>query len=150
MESKTFFLKSGKSMIQLDPDNVTHIQVDDYLCTVYCIESGQHHCCQSLKELAKQLPTTFLRISRSCIINPDHIQEIDFQNKAIRLNDELWLPVSRAEWKRLSKDLNEDFSKSTNAQIDKKTKERIDLYNPKHLRSNTASPLPSPLGEGDR
>jgi hypothetical protein len=92
--------------------------------------------------LAKQLPPTFLRINRSCLINPDHIQEIDFRKKAIRPNDELWLPVSRAEWKRLSEDLKEDFSKRKNAQIDEKTKERIDLSNPKHFHSKTASPLP--------
>jgi DNA-binding LytR/AlgR family response regulator len=114
MESKPFFLKSRNKMIKLDPDKVTHIQVDDYLCTVYCKESGQHHCCQSLKELAKQLPPTFLRISRNCIINPDHIQKIDFQKKAKRVSDEIWLPVSRAEWKRLSIDLKEDFSKRKN------------------------------------
>jgi DNA-binding LytR/AlgR family response regulator len=115
MESKTFFLKRRNKMIKLDPDKVTHIQVDDYLCTVYCQESGQHHCCQSLKELAKQLPPSFLRINRNCIINPDHIQEIDFQNKAIRVTDEIWVPVSRAQWKRRREDLNEDFSNRKNA-----------------------------------
>ena len=53
MESKTFFLKSRNKIIKLDPDKLTHIQVDDYLCTVYCKESGQRHCCQSLKKLVK-------------------------------------------------------------------------------------------------
>ena len=102
-------------MIKLDLDKITHIQVNDYLCTVYCQESGQYFCCQSLKELAKQFPRSFLRINRNCIINPDHIREIDLQKKAIRVSDEIWLPVSRAEWKRLREVLKEDFSNRKNA-----------------------------------
>nr|MBI1230170.1 hypothetical protein [Cytophagales bacterium] len=148
MESKTFFLKSGKSMIQLDPDNVTHIQVDDYLCTVYCKESGHHHCCQSLKELAKKLPPAFLRISRSCIVNPVHIQEIDFQKKAIRVSDEIWLPVSRAQWQRLREDLNEDFWNRKIPNSTKRPKIRTIQSEPFPFQYHLTPP--SSLLEGDR
>jgi DNA-binding LytR/AlgR family response regulator len=107
MKSNFLLLKCRQKLVKLNPDKVSHIQVDDYLSTVYCQETGAHHCCQPLKKLAAHLPPSFLSISRSCIINPKHVVEIDVAEKKVKLTDGQWIPVSRSNWKGLMEKLKE-------------------------------------------
>ncbi|WP_114748966.1 LytR/AlgR family response regulator transcription factor [Pleomorphovibrio marinus] len=110
MVNNPIVLKCGPRILNIDPDQVTHIQVDDYLCTVHCEGSNSHSCCQSLKKLAKELPDNFQRISRSCIINLSHVLELDVRNRSVRVSEDEWLAVSRSKWKNLKIKLKEHTS----------------------------------------
>jgi len=110
MESNFLVLKNRHRIVKLDLDQVTNVEVDDYLFTVYCQESNSHHCCRPLKEIARQLPPSFQKINRSYIINPNHIQEINVRKKEILLTCGVWLPVSRSQWKNIREVLPEGFT----------------------------------------
>jgi len=61
------------------------IEVNDYLCTFYVENEPSVSCVESLQNVLSKLPDSFIRISRNCIINTQHVKSIDSKRREIKL-----------------------------------------------------------------
>lgn len=70
------FLKTGKTIVQLEYHDVLYIEgLKDYV--IFYTNRGKHIIYKRMKELEETLPYRFSRVHNSYIINRDHIQKIE-------------------------------------------------------------------------
>lgn len=73
-----FYLKSGKSIIKINMDDVLFIEgLKDYV-TIYTA-GNKHVVYKRMKELEDSLPVNFSRVHNSFIVNRDHIEKLEQQ-----------------------------------------------------------------------
>lgn len=74
--SHKLFLKTGKTIVQLQYQDVLYIEgLKDYV--VFHTPQGKHVVYKRMKELEETLPAQFSRVHNSYIVNHDHIQKIE-------------------------------------------------------------------------
>jgi len=71
-----FYIKSGKTIIKINMDDVLFIEgLKDYV-TIYTA-GNKHVVYKRMKELEDSLPGNFSRVHNSFIVNRDHIEKIE-------------------------------------------------------------------------
>ena len=93
-------LTSGRTTVSLESDRVSHISVDDHYCYFhYRDDDGwrKTDVALPLKQVLQQIPSPFLLIHRSHVVNPVHLKRIERDNRAYRLvlANDVVLPISR-------------------------------------------------------
>lgn len=87
---RVFYIKSGKSIVKINLDDVLFIEgLKDYV-SFYTADS-KHVVYKRMKELEDVLPANFSRVHNSFIVNRDHIERIE-QNQVFIKEHEI--PVS--------------------------------------------------------
>lgn len=74
--NETFFLKEGYSLIRFDLNEVLCLESDRNYITVY-LSNGKHLIRETLHSVLKILPSNFIRVNRSVIINIDKIHKVE-------------------------------------------------------------------------
>ena len=92
--------ESGKRSIQLTGNSISHISVDDHYCYIHYRDGEawlKTDVAQPLKEIRNLLPESFLQVHRSHIINPQHLNGIEKENRSytLQLISGESLPVSK-------------------------------------------------------
>ncbi|WP_337329418.1 LytR/AlgR family response regulator transcription factor [Chryseolinea sp. T2] len=83
----SFFVKSGKSMIQIQFRDLLYIEgLKDYV--FFTTERERHIVYKRMKDLESMLPSTFIRVQNSFIVNTDHITRIE-DNHVFVLNRQI-------------------------------------------------------------
>jgi two-component system LytT family response regulator len=93
-----FFIKETKGFTRLAYDEVLYIESMGDFSQIYTI-SGKHITLVNLKNLERQLPTSFLRVHKQYIINLNQIATI--ANAEILLNHNHTVPISLANRQEL-------------------------------------------------
>jgi two-component system, LytTR family, response regulator len=87
---RVFYIKSGKSIVKINLDDVLFIEgLKDYVS--FHTADNKHIVYKRMKELEDVLPTNFSRVHNSFIVNRDHIERIEQNQVFIR---EQAIPVS--------------------------------------------------------
>jgi two-component system LytT family response regulator len=66
-------VKTGDQIHFISLDEITHFYADEKYVSLNTLESKKHITSFTLQELEQKLPSGFIRVSRSVIINRDHI-----------------------------------------------------------------------------
>jgi len=83
-------VKQGQAITLLDFNKIAYMKAEDKYVFVFHLNGKKYLYDKALHVLAEQLPTHFLRVHRSYIINTRHILQIhtDFKSRyVITLND---------------------------------------------------------------
>ncbi|MFO7825698.1 MAG: LytTR family DNA-binding domain-containing protein [Cyclobacterium sp.] len=110
MESHSLILSCNHKILKIGLDMVTHIVVNDYLLTVFCLDGSSHSCCSSLKKVEKKLPETFFKINRNCLANVNLIQSIPPKEREIVMENNVRLKVAKSKWATLKKEFRQPDS----------------------------------------
>jgi|ERR1035437_4538938 DNA-binding LytR/AlgR family response regulator len=86
-------------------DYLYAVTIENYLCTFFIENEKKFICTNSLKELLFKLPSNFIRINRSCIINLEKVESIDLKNNEILMPSNLKFMISIRNKKRLKDQL---------------------------------------------
>lgn len=105
-ESFSFAVKKGDRIILLDYEDITHFKAEDKYVNIYLNNAEIHITDKTLSELEDILPTDFIRIHRSIIVNKPFIKEIEKYFKGtliLILNDKAGTKLKSSE--KYSKEL---------------------------------------------
>jgi two-component system LytT family response regulator len=106
-------IKTGRSILFLSPEEIRWIEASKTK-TLFHTTSGQHLVHEGISKLEEQLdPLKFVRISRSVIVNVEHIRELQpwFRGDSrVILHDGTTLMWSRLYVSRLREILNQSYS----------------------------------------
>jgi two-component system, LytTR family, response regulator len=89
-EMTSITVKLGDRILLVRLEEITYLEAEDKYVYVHTIDHKKHLIDESLTSLEEKLPDYFIRISRSNIVNTNHIQELQkyFNSKLILvLND---------------------------------------------------------------
>jgi two-component system LytT family response regulator len=76
LPSGNFFVKSGKSMVKINHHDIYYVEgLKDYV--VFRLKDDQHIVYKKMKDLEVLLPSQFVRIQQSFIVNLDHVIKIE-------------------------------------------------------------------------
>lgn len=75
-ERKSLTVKIGDRILLIKPEDIAYIQAEDKYLFLHCADGKKHLCDFTLVSLEEKLAESFLRISRSTLINTAHIAEI--------------------------------------------------------------------------
>lgn len=100
----TVALTSGKNSVNLNPDNISHISIDQHYASIY-VKTGdgleEIQIKSSMKTILEKLPEDlFCRVHRSHAVNLNHVEKITSRagNAYIKVKDvEVKIPVSRRQ-----------------------------------------------------
>jgi two-component system, LytTR family, response regulator len=110
-------LKTGRSILFLSPEEICWIEANRTK-TLFHTSSGEYVVHEGISRLEDELnPEQFVRISRSIIVNIDHIRELQpwFRgDRRVILHDGTILIWSRLYVTRLSEILDQSFTKQAN------------------------------------
>ncbi|MCD7978643.1 MAG: LytTR family transcriptional regulator [Tannerellaceae bacterium] len=101
-------VKDGSRIHIIHPDELLYIQACGDYVNLFT-DKGQYVKEQTMKYLAAHLPSSFVRIHRSCIVNVEHILRIELFGKEsyhVRLKNGTTLRASIAGYKLLKQHLN--------------------------------------------
>jgi two-component system, LytTR family, response regulator len=74
--SGNFFIKSGKSMVKINHQQIHYIEgLKDYV--IFRLKEDQHIVYKKMKDLEIILPSQFARVQQSFIVNLDHVIKIE-------------------------------------------------------------------------
>lgn len=104
MENHALVLKCGHKIFKLELNAVTHITVNDYLLTVFCLDGSSHSYCSPLKKMEEKLPETFFKINRNCLANVNLIQSFQSNERGIIMDNNVRLKVAKSKWATLKKE----------------------------------------------
>ena len=76
--------KYGVHIIHIE--SLLAVEVNDYLSTFYVDNGASVTCIESLQKILSKLPDYFIRISRSCLINTQHVKSIDYKRREVELS----------------------------------------------------------------
>lgn len=75
-DRKTITVKIGDRILLIKPEDIAYIQAEDKYVFLCCLDGKKHLTDFTITGLEEKLPDSFIRISRSTLINADHISEI--------------------------------------------------------------------------
>lgn len=75
-DRKTITVKIGDRILLIKPEDIAYIQAEDKYVLLCCLDGRKHLTDFTVSGLEEKLPDTFIRISRSTLINTDQILEI--------------------------------------------------------------------------
>jgi DNA-binding LytR/AlgR family response regulator len=104
MDKNSLILKCSHKIHKIGLDTVTHIVVNDYLLSVFCLDGKSHSCCCSLKKIEEKLPRTFFKINRNCLVNVNLIQSFPPKERGILMENQVRLKVAKSKWATLKKE----------------------------------------------
>lgn len=113
MNGDSLILKCSQKFLKVELETVTCFAVNDYLLTVFFLDGSRHTCCSSLKKVEGELPETFFKISRSCLLNVALIQSLQPKEKCVIMQNGHRLQVARSKWPGLRRFLAQ-HNQSTN------------------------------------
>ncbi len=92
--------QSGKTSFTLEAQSIRNIAVDDHYCYVHYRQDDRYakrDLAMPLRDALSLLPTEFVQVHRSHIVNLRHIQSVRRKNRGIRLvlDGDFEVPVSR-------------------------------------------------------
>ncbi|WP_119326624.1 response regulator transcription factor [Companilactobacillus musae] len=107
IQKKTFSFEVGTQVYNLEKNEVVLIEASDipHRLNIYST-NGKFEFYGKLNELENKYPFLF-RINRSCLINPENIQHIDFSVRKIDFDDGLTRKFSIGKAKKLKKVIQE-------------------------------------------
>jgi len=82
------------------------VEVDDYLCKFYMENETYFYCVESLQKIQSRLSECFIRISRNCVINTQHVKSIDFRRREVILSENMTFSFSVRNAKLLKQMFN--------------------------------------------
>lgn len=92
---------------KIDPNTILCLKADSNYTEVYLIDGNRILSATTLGSLAKRLPAgQFIRANRSVLINLDFMTEYQRRGKAITLNNNEVIQVSRRRSKQVAKSIN--------------------------------------------
>lgn len=107
---KTFSITLGDHITTVELDKILYFETTSNIHRIVLqAENRRIEFTSQLKEVEKQLDYRFYRCHRSCIINRDQIQEVDFANYTIHMKNGHICPLSV----RMKKGLKKMLSQST-------------------------------------
>jgi len=62
------------------------VEVSDYLCKFHVKNEKPYSFAESLQKIQSILPKHFIRISRNCVINTQHVKSIDYKRREVILS----------------------------------------------------------------
>lgn len=74
-EIHSLTVKSGDKILFISMSEITHFFAEERYVILNTMESKQHLTAHTIQTLEERLPQNFVRVSRSSIINVDHIRE---------------------------------------------------------------------------
>lgn len=83
-------VRKGNKIIFIKLENVAYFEANDKYISLFTVQGKENIIEQSIKELEDILPSNFIRVHRSIIINTDHIKDLQtyFNSRfSIQLND---------------------------------------------------------------
>jgi len=101
MNGDSLILRCSQKLLKVELETVTCFAVNDYLLTVFFLDGSSHSCCSSLKKVEGELPETFFKIGRSCLVNIPLIQSLQPKEKCVIMQNGHRLQVSRSKWAAL-------------------------------------------------
>jgi len=92
--------ESGRTEFTLNADTIRNVVVEDHYCYVHYQQGGQYakrDLAMPLRDVLALLPSEFVRVHRSHVVNLEHIASINRKNRSIRviLDGDYEVPVSR-------------------------------------------------------
>jgi len=75
--SKTVFAKIGDKLVRINIDEILMVKADGENCISLVLEKKEVSCRTTLKEFCKQLPSNFIHVHRSYLINIDHLDSFN-------------------------------------------------------------------------
>lgn len=75
-DCKTITVKIGDRILLIKPEDIAYIEAEDKYVFLCCLDGKKHLTDFTITGLEEKLPDSFIRISRSTLINTDHISEI--------------------------------------------------------------------------
>jgi DNA-binding LytR/AlgR family response regulator len=90
---KTLILSTPRFIKKVPINLILYIIVEDYLSTVCFYDDlqkrtkSQVQLCKSLKDFEFELDSALLRINRNCLINLNHVIEVNKRNKTALLTN---------------------------------------------------------------
>lgn len=98
-------IRIGNKMKVIPLSEVTWIESDDY-CVKIHTEQKSYSLRKSLKSLEEQLaPYRFIRVHRGALLNLGYLDQVDFEQSMIKLQDSSELPLSKSGAQVLKKAL---------------------------------------------
>lgn len=89
-------IKIGNKLKLISLSNVTWIESDDYCVKIHTNEKS-YSLRKSLKSLEEQLaPYQFIRVHRGALLNLAYLDQVDFEESLIRLQDSSKIPLSKS------------------------------------------------------
>ncbi len=89
-------IKIGNRVKLISLNEVTWIESDDY-CVKIHTEHKSYSFRKSLKSLEEQLaPFQFVRVHRGALLNLGYLDQVDFEQSVIKLQDSSELPLSKS------------------------------------------------------
>jgi DNA-binding LytR/AlgR family response regulator len=79
-----FFVKAGNNIHKIDIEHIEMVEVDGKYLNVYADEK-KHIIRSSLNDFLKRLPTQFLKIHQSYIINMNFVESVDVEEQKVKL-----------------------------------------------------------------
>lgn len=96
-------IKIGNRVKIIPLTEVTWVEADDY-CVKIHTQQKSYSLRQSLKSMEEQLsPYQFLRVHRGALLNLGYLDQVDYEQSVIKLQDASELPLSKAGAKVLRK-----------------------------------------------
>ncbi|QAA80449.1 response regulator transcription factor [Aequorivita sp. H23M31] len=96
-------IKNSKGHFFIDLSTIQYIKSSNNYCIIYRMDENPMIVSRTLKNLEVSLPSTFLRIHKSYIVNRNLVQMINTRTKIVRLNfkdkrtnNELELPIGNS------------------------------------------------------
>uniref|UniRef100_UPI004057962D LytR/AlgR family response regulator transcription factor n=1 Tax=Acetatifactor sp. TaxID=1872090 RepID=UPI004057962D len=68
-----------------------------------CLQNAMYHINDSIKSLQPRLGSDFYQCHRTCLVNINHIAELDIENHRVFLDNRSICPCSTREWRTLLK-----------------------------------------------
>jgi len=94
--NKTLCLQSYKDFRYLDTDKVLFLKADNNTTDIYLIDGSTFSAFKTLKIFENHLPSNFLRIHKSYIVNKDYVSRINFgKQKCTVINSNFNIPFTK-------------------------------------------------------
>src|SRR5690554_2736432 len=94
MESKFYFLKSGKTITRIKYDDLLYIYVEQGIANFILSNGRKMISYNPLKGIRSDLPDHFIKINRSTLVNGYKINEYNMGERQVRLDPNIELTVS--------------------------------------------------------
>jgi DNA-binding LytR/AlgR family response regulator len=91
---KTVFAKVGDKLVRINIDDILMVKADGENCISIVLEKKEISCRTTLKEFSSQLPSSFIQIHRSFLINIDHLDSFNEREQTVFLKGHT-APVAR-------------------------------------------------------
>lgn len=94
MASKFYFIKSERTIIRIEHENLLYIYVENGVTVFILLDKKRIISSSSLKAIEDDLPDHFIKINRSTLVNGYRINEYNMVKRKIHLDPDIQLMVS--------------------------------------------------------